>query len=271
MLGDGYLEIRDMAMFSNKMAYGRYSSPYPLYTKNSSDDSEFPFKQNGFVTAHQLTEKDYAQVLADYYRICYQLNKHIIDNCASLSPYIWKADRPTLKSLFSQIKYRSKIFAGKSYNVEKGQYFPQVNLPLFQYYLVHNAAQRARLNIDDNIVEVKGKDKHWRINGASYVYAGRRIYFTAVDKIDWIDEELRDSWEVVRFNPELVAKYNNYIMNFTRYRVNAWNFKSDKKYYTVWVPVPTSPTSIFNHNSKYTYTYNKLFLDLVNEYGLRIQ
>ena len=155
--------------------------------------------------------------------------------------------------------------------MEKGQYFPQVNLPLFQYYLVHNAAQRARLNIDDNIVEVKGKDKHWRINGASYVYAGRRIYFTAVDKIDWIDEELRDSWEVVRFNPELVAKYNNYIMNFTRYRVNAWNFKSDKKYYTVWVPVPTSPTSIFNHNSKYTYTYNKLFLDLVNEYGLRIQ
>ena len=70
---------------------------------------------------------------------------------------------------------------------------------------------------------------------------------------------------------ELVAKYNNYIMNFTRYRVNAWNFKSNKKYYPVWVPVPTSPTSIFNHNSKYTYTYNKLFLDLVREYGLRIR
>ena len=271
MLGNGYQEIRDMAVFSSKMAYGRYSSPYPLYTKNSSDDSEFPFKQNGFVTAHQLTEKDYAQVLADYYRICYELNQNIINYCGNLAPYIWKADRPTLKALFSQIKYRWKTFTGNSYNVEKHQYFPQVTFPVFQYYLVHNAAQRARLDIDDNIVEVKGKDKHPRISGASGVYVGRRIYFTAVEKIDWVDENLREGWEVVKFNPDVVAHYNNYIMNFTRYRVNAWNFKSNKKYYTVWVPVPTSPTSIFNHNSKYTYTYNKLFLDLVREYGLRIR
>ena len=155
--------------------------------------------------------------------------------------------------------------------MEKHQYFPQVTFPVFQYYLVHNAAQRARLDIDDNIVEVKGKDKHPRISGASGVYVGRRIYFTAVEKIDWVDENLREGWEVVKFNPDVVAHYNNYIMNFTRYRVNAWNFKSNKKYYTVWMPVPTSPTSIFNHNSKYTYTYNKLFLDLVREYGLRIR
>lgn len=271
-LGEAYSEVRDMAMLEGKMLYKRYASPYPLYTRSSSNDSEFENKQKGFITAHQLTERAYAEVLADYYKICAKINARINDRCTWLSQFKNKSDRDLLIKALTPYRGTWETFTGSAYNYDLGLTFPVVRFPHYQFYLIFNAAQGVKMDITGNIFDIPKNSRHKRILGGSNDYVGRRIFYTAVTNKNNIPEKFQRVWEVVNFDAEKIAKFNNYKFSFTRYRVNAWNFKNGAQRFTVWTPVPGySYTFPYNHNGIYTKTYSTNFTDLMSKYGIRLK
>ena len=107
-----------------------------------------------------------------------------------------------------------------------------LQLPAYQYGMIYNAASLGKLN-PNKTFEINDNYRHTRImchpkvNKSGWQSPlGRRLYYSSVSSKGYVtDKDYAATWEQCFFNPKKTAEYNDMKFRFTRYRVNAWNFR----------------------------------------------
>ncbi|MGN0232314.1 MAG: hypothetical protein ACI4A8_08925, partial [Muribaculaceae bacterium] len=279
-LQNGYESFMRNAMFSYDYAVNNLGNQYPLY----SDASQYMIDMlgdpttHGYITQHKMREEDFAKTLADYFFMCKALNLDVRRQCTFLSQMCVK----------DQLKNWMSSYAAKKLRIH-GRYnrSSYIEIPYYQYgilahlaYVAYNIPFRVNtrqiypINHFVDFPDIDKDDYHPRMGQPNKLAAPRvpaKLFLTAVDYemlpgSSYYDISAYDSdREVVTFDPNTVAAFDNYRMQFSTYRVNAWNI--NKGIYTVFKP---DWQSIKNINDHFCTTYTKSFLDLVNEYKLNM-
>ena len=278
-LQQGYKSLMKRAMFSYDWAVNNLGNPYPLY----SDGSEYWVNrlgdpaEMGYVTAHKMREEDYAKTLADYYYMCSVLTEDVLANSTS----IYGMNKTGMKNWMS-------VYAPKKLRIH-GRYNTGafIEVPYYQYGVigiiaaepyVGNIMVKGRPYLFEtkvhNFPDLDRANYHLRMgrpnSGAPKV--ATKLLLTAVDTKSWPTQPGYNYHkdfsllETIDFDPIKISVMNDYKMQFSTYRVNAWNINEGR--YTVFKPAWQSIKEI---NNKFNTTYTANFEDLRAKYQLNLQ
>lgn len=212
-LAQGYPSIRRAVTMDRKRIYKTFGTLWPLYTNNSDYyNSILGENTAGLITGMPLSERGYTQLYYDLYDACSQMS--------NLIPSITNQ-----QVSMSKVKMREwlSLNQGRIYSVNGKYNYLSLKVPAYQFALIYNAASFGGLN-PNKTFEVPMSARHGRINHNFDI--GRKLYYSSLSiKMFVTSNRYTEAWENVSFNAPKVAEYNDMRFSFTRYRVNAWNYK----------------------------------------------
>lgn len=274
-LQTGYESLKHSAMFSYDYAVNNLGNPYPLY----SDGSEYMVNmlgnpvERGFITQHKMTEEAFAKTLADYYYMSKVLCTEMNYKMAGMSTFS-----------ITGLKQWMSMYASRELRIQ-GRYNPDTYIRIFNYqwgiipFLANISKEKTYYNFDfvyhSIFPDVDVNNLHPRIgqhdkHTAPVVRA--KLFLAAIDtinnkvsKMKYDYSDYANDREIIDFDAEKIAQMDNYQMQFSTYRVNAWNI--NKNIYTVFKPTWQSIQEINDH---FCTTYSESFLNLISKYNLKI-
>lgn len=257
-LGYEYLSICDMTMFTRKMSEKNYYIPYPIYAAGDWDVQRKGGASAGLFRSHELSEKAYAQMLLDYYNLCGGMSERV-NYYSNLVNGFSKSDMRNWLAL----KGNSKLtLSGYVRDEVVDEWYPILEVPYYQFGIVYNVAGKAGLN-PDKTIEDKGTRHERILKHKKNHYTSARIFYNHC-RYNNVPKDFQPGWTHVEFDPERIAKENDYKMYLYRYRINAWNFRKGR-----WT-VHHFNSNVYNKPAQFFekyYTVN--FLDLVKKYNLK--
>ncbi len=256
-ISNGYSSVRNAVVMDRKKIYQKLGTLWPLYADGTTLNKNMLGENTaGLITGMPLTERAYAELFSDLYQACGKVAEDIptyTNNQVS-----WPKSQ--MRKWIAVNKGRTDTYSG-DYNRLA------LKVPAYQYALIYNAASFAKLN-PNKTFEVAINARHPRImvnpKVGNYLAAhtGRRLYFSSLTSEGYVtDKDYKSSWERVTFYPIKTAKYNAMDFNFTRYRVNAWDFK-----HLQWTVFNSKADKEISTPHDFFYkTYKKTYADLMKE------
>lgn len=224
-------------IFMNPAKYAGAQTPYPLCDYNDSRIGAV-MALNGM----QATIQGYLDQFANLYETCARLNE-LVSNQLTYSTWFTKSDWKEWLRIIKTgpepyVEYGSES-AGTKYTIKLSPY----QIPLVAYAPIEQ-------NFLNNTVKTVSNDtkKHWRINSSSGtagdIMRSKMTY--AAMFMDANGNVASDGYKNLLNDAVFGAECKILIksIDYTRYRVNAWNFKNLR--YTVYLGTETkTPTNYF--------------------------
>ncbi len=256
LINNGAVNINQRMIYNLYRWNKDFQSIYPLFTIPGTAvyDQHLGTHYKGMFNYHKLTEKNFAMVLADLYSACYNAANGI----TSLTNNQILYKKKHMRDWLSTHKY--------GYNNYKGANGSGVALkvPQYQFGVIYAAANLDGVNINKTIEIGNGVKRHARIDKDYAV--GRRLYYSTVKSEVGkaaMDKNYKSGYKYIGFDATTIAKRNKWNLKFTRYRVNAWNFKERR--WTV-----CNDSRLGTASSYFTKTYWKTLSELVSKYKLSL-
>lgn len=261
-ISNGYASIREAVTMDRKRIFKSYGTLWPLYGGSTTLERSMVGENTaGLITGIPLTERAYAELFSDLYTACGIASQGIPQQT---NKNLSKSD---MRDWLACWKGHTYNFAGKYKRLS-------LRLPAYQYALIYNAASLGRLK-PNKTFEVTNAALHPRIQNNPDVQLvhpssskrdrmistiGRRLYYTSMSDASYVsDSKYRSSWEHVGFNADKTAESNAMEFWFTRYRVNAWNFRTLQ-----WTVFEGKADKEINEPYRFFYrTYKKTYAELM--------
>lgn len=244
LISDGQVSIREkVTMDRTKIFKTHVRTLWPLYSRGTVYHNNLLGEDtDGLITELPLTERAQAEVFYDLFDVCAKVS----DEIGVKVHYQNKYKRGNVKDWMAT--YAGRIFT------TSGRYNRiRLNIPAYQYGVLWGSASYGSL--DPNVMfKDPWNSRHFRIFahpavGSPSCHLGRRLYLYTATSMD------------TRFSSSKASEYSNMKFTFTRYRVNAWNYKAMR--WTVFRPA--SCKEIKDNCDYFFKTYTRTYKELIKK------
>lgn len=256
LIQPGSVSIREAVMMDRRRIYRTLGTLWPLYRDGTVLANDMLGENtSGLIEGMPLKEKSYAELFSDLYQAC-----------GMVSDAIPKTTNYQVNYTKAEMKNWMAVMCGKILTYTGDYDHISLQLPAYQYGMIYNAASLGKLN-PNKTFEINDNYRHTRImchpkvNKSGWQSPlGRRLYYSSVSSTGYVtDKDYTATWEQCFFNPEKTAEYNDMKFRFTRYRVNAWNFR--RLQWTVFNDGKTA--ELIEPCSFFQLTYQKKYSELI--------
>lgn len=256
LIQPGSVSIREAVMMDRRRIYRTLGTLWPLYRDGTVLANDMLGENtSGLIEGMPLKEKSYAELFSDLYQAC-----------GMFSDAIPKTTNYQVNYTKAEMKNWMAVMCGKILTYTGDYDRISLQLPAYQYGMIYNAASLGKLN-PNKTFEINDNYRHTRImchpkiNKSGWQSPlGRRLYYSSVSSTGYVtDKDYAATWEQCFFNPEKTAEYNDMKFRFTRYRVNAWNFR--RLQWTVFNDGKTA--ELIEPCSFFQLTYQKKYSELI--------
>ncbi len=244
LISDGQVSIREkVTMDRTKIFKTHVRTLWPLYSRGTVYHNNLLGEDtDGLITELPLTERAQAEVFYDLFDVCAKVS----DEIGATVYYHNKYKRGNMKDWMATNAGRIFTTSGRYNRI-------RLNIPAYQYGVIWNSASYGGLN-PNKTFEDPWNSRHFRILahpavGSPSSHLGRRLYLYTATSMD------------TRFSSSKASEYSNMKFTFTRYRVNAWNYKAMR--WTLFRPA--SYKEIKDNCDYFFKTYTRTYKELIKK------
>lgn len=244
LISDGQVSIREkVTMDRTKIFKTHVRTLWPLYSRGTVYHNNLLGEDtDGLITELPLTERAQAEVFYDLFDVCAKVS----DEIGATVYYHNKYKRGNMKDWMATNAGRIFTTSGRYNRI-------RLNIPAYQYGVIWNSASYGGLD-PNRTFEDPWKSRHFRILahpavGSPSSYLGRRLYLSTATSTD------------ADFSSSKASEYSNMKFTFTRYRVNAWNYKAMR--WTLFRPA--SYKEIKDNCDYFFKTYTRTYKELIKK------
>lgn len=244
LISDGQVSIREkVTMDRTKIFKTHVRTLWPLYSRGTVYHNNLLGEDtDGLITELPLTERAQAEVFYDLFDVCAKVS----DEIGATVHYQNEYKRGNMKDWMATNAGRIFTTSGRYNRI-------RLNIPAYQYGVIWNSASYGGLN-PNKTFEDPWNSRHFRILahpavGSPSSHLGRRLYLYTATSMD------------TRFSSSKASEYSNMKFSFTRYRVNAWNYKAMR--WTLFRPA--SYKEIKDNCDYFFKTYTRTYKELIKK------
>lgn len=244
LISDGQVSIREkVTMDRTKIFKTHVRTLWPLYSRGTVYHNNLLGEDtDGLITELPLTERAQAEVFYDLFDVCAKVS----DEIGATVYYHNKYKRGNMKDWMATNAGRIFTTSGRYNRI-------RLNIPAYQYGVIWNSASYGGLD-PNRTFEDPWNSRHFRILahpavGSPSSYLGRRLYLSTATSTD------------ADFSSSKASEYSNMKFTFTRYRVNAWNYKAMR--WTLFRPA--SYKEIKDNCDYFFKTYTRTYKELIKK------
>lgn len=244
LISDGQVSIREkVTMDRTKIFKTHVRTLWPLYSRGTVYHNNLLGEDtDGLITELPLTERAQAEVFYDLFDVCAKVSDEIGTKVHYQNTY----KRGNMKDWMATNAGRIFTTSGRYNRI-------RLNIPAYQYGVIWNSASYGGLS-PNRTFEDPWSSRHLRIITHPAVespscYLGRRLYLYTATSMD------------TRFSSSKASEYSNMKFTFTRYRVNAWNYKAMR--WTLFRPA--SYKEIKDNCDYFFKTYTRTYKELIKK------